>query len=386
MMKTGFTSLLCLLVALLLGSAPLHAQGGGEAELADQYYADGEYQNALELYEKLHKKEPQQERFAIRAVDCHRSLGQLAEGISFLDKARRQAPANWKYAILHAELYKLGGDAKKAEETHRQVITKMLLSERDYAECGTFYYVRGSTQLSLDTYTQARKALKQESLFAEEIAHLHAILGQSALATREYLNHYFAMSLLGDPTVLESVKLNILNLVTPDTETAIETELLAQVQSHPDNYGVRQIVYEYYVLIGNFYEAFVQVKGVDKAFKQTGEEVYRFAMTMRSNRNYKLSNTALDYIIDNHPRSSYYFQSHQEKTVNSEMIAFEKVPLDTHDIRAAVQAYDHLLEEFGRKPSVFKAIYRKANARNRAEVLSHIMDTLIDKPLLTPAS
>ena len=31
------------------------------------------------------------------------------------------------------------------------------------------------------------------------------------------------------------------------------------------------------------------------------------------------------------------------------------------------------------------AIYRKSNARNRAEVLSHIMDTLIDKPLLVPA-
>lgn len=31
------------------------------------------------------------------------------------------------------------------------------------------------------------------------------------------------------------------------------------------------------------------------------------------------------------------------------------------------------------------SIYRKANARNRAEVLSHIMDTLIDKPLLEPA-
>lgn len=31
------------------------------------------------------------------------------------------------------------------------------------------------------------------------------------------------------------------------------------------------------------------------------------------------------------------------------------------------------------------AIYRKSNARNRAEVLSHIMDTLIDRPLLQPA-
>lgn len=31
------------------------------------------------------------------------------------------------------------------------------------------------------------------------------------------------------------------------------------------------------------------------------------------------------------------------------------------------------------------AIYRKSNARNRAEVLSHIMDTMIDKPLLEAA-
>jgi DNA-binding NarL/FixJ family response regulator len=31
------------------------------------------------------------------------------------------------------------------------------------------------------------------------------------------------------------------------------------------------------------------------------------------------------------------------------------------------------------------AIYRKSNARNRAEVLSHIMDALIDRPLLQPA-
>ncbi len=31
------------------------------------------------------------------------------------------------------------------------------------------------------------------------------------------------------------------------------------------------------------------------------------------------------------------------------------------------------------------AIYRKSSARNRAEVLSHIMDTLIDRPLLEPA-
>lgn len=32
------------------------------------------------------------------------------------------------------------------------------------------------------------------------------------------------------------------------------------------------------------------------------------------------------------------------------------------------------------------AIYRKSNARNRAEVLTHIMDALIDKPLLEPTA
>ena len=33
---------------------------------------------------------------------------------------------------------------------------------------------------------------------------------------------------------------------------------------------------------------------------------------------------------------------------------------------------------------VQRATAEASNARNRAEVLSHIMDTLIDKPLLTP--
>jgi tetratricopeptide (TPR) repeat protein len=46
--------------------------------------------------------------------------------------------------------------------------------------------------------------------------------------------------------------------------------------------------------------------------------------------------------------------------VNGELLAFESIPLDTNAIRESVDAYDKLLERFGRKVQFYDAIYRKS--------------------------
>ena len=46
----------------------------GEVELAEQYYMDGEYQNALNLYSKLQKKDPTQRLFNQRIAACYGNL------------------------------------------------------------------------------------------------------------------------------------------------------------------------------------------------------------------------------------------------------------------------------------------------------------------------
>jgi tetratricopeptide (TPR) repeat protein len=149
-------------------------------------------------------------------------------------------------------------------------------------------------------------------------------------------------------------------LVNDRSKDAVEKVLLDAVNKNGKDVGLRTMVFEYYVLAENFYEALVQVKSIDKVNGEDGGRVFQYALTLRNNKQYKMSNKALDYIIESHESSSYFMRAFQEKAVNGELQAFETLPVDTTGIREAVNAYNALFERFGRRPVFFDAMYRKS--------------------------
>jgi tetratricopeptide (TPR) repeat protein len=104
----------------------------------------------------------------------------------------------------------------------------------------------------------------------------------------------------------------------------------------------------------------VQCKSIDKVNSEDGGRVFQYALTLRNNKQYKISNKALDYVIENHEGSPYYQRAFQEKAINGETEAFESLPVDTAGIRVAVEAYDALFARFGRRAVFFDAMYRKS--------------------------
>jgi tetratricopeptide (TPR) repeat protein len=107
-------------------------------------------------------------------------------------------------------------------------------------------------------------------------------------------------------------------------------------------------------------EALVQCKSIDKVNQEDGGRVFQYALTLRNNKEYKLSNKALDYVIESHENAYYFMRAFQEKAINGELQAFETLPVDTFGIREAVNAYNALFQQFGRGPVFFDAMYRKA--------------------------
>lgn len=338
-----------------LMSSGLYAQGG-EAELADRYYRDGEYESALGLYTKLQRKDKKNEHFNRQITGCYENLFQFDEGITFLNEVIEKQPSAYEFVILKAHLQKLNGALKDADKTLDVLIQEQLQTEKDFADVGRLFYQRKSYDRALENYLQGRKVLRNNRLFTAELANLYAIDGQWAASTTEHLNRYYE-----NPSNFGSIQIQILNLVGEDSSPAIEKVLLEAVQKDQGDIGLRTLVYEFYLLNKNFYEAFVQVKSIDKYFKEQGQRVFDFAMTMRNNEDYQLSNKALDYIIKNHSSSPKYMPAYMEKSVNNELEAFESIPLDTNSVRAAVIAYDALFDQFGRKINFFDAMYRKAN-------------------------
>lgn len=339
---------------LLFTFPVLHAQGG-EPELAEQYFQDGEYANALALYSKLQKKEPDNRAYNLRLVDCQTRLEQYDDAVSHLERARKRNPRDFAYSFALADVYRLKGDFKAADAAETQAIEKQLVTDEEFMQAGAYLFQSRKNALALRTYLQARKALHSKYIFSPEIANLYFLEGQWAAATQEYLTQYEI-----NPAASASITTNILNIVRPESKAAVEQVLLDAVNRRSDDIGLRNMLFEFYVLTENFMEAFVQVKSIDKVFKENGARVHKYAETLRNNKQYKLANKALDYIIENHADSPYFLRAYQDKTVNGELLAFESLPLDTNAIREAVVAYDGLLAQFGRKAQFFDAIFRKS--------------------------
>ncbi len=343
---------------LLIISVTLQAQvNDGEAALAERYYFDGQFEEALELYDKLNKKAPS-ESYALRIVSCYELLGNFEEGLKFLDRTIRKQPREVIYHVVKADMLEKTGELEAADDLYEDVIDKKLRTEGDFIRIGAFLYQSGKLDLSRKAYEQGRKRLRSSYVFANEIANIYAQQGAWKAATEEFLNEYY-----GNPQNLEKVNLDILNLVNPVSEAAIEKALLGAIDKQNNDLGLRTILFEYYVLAENFFEAFVQVKSIDRLFREDGNRVFKFAETMRNNKRYDLSNEAFDYIIERKKNSPYFFRAHMEKAVNNELKAFEQIPVDLVALRVAVDTYEGLFKEFGREISYFNAIYRQAKLR-----------------------
>lgn len=330
------------------------AQPQAEVALANKYFEENEYQAALELYEKAYDSEAR-EQYAIRISACQEGLELFEDAIKTLEKHMRKA-RNYspEVPLAKAMILERTGDMQGADELYDNIIRQELQDEGDFIMAGAFLYQAGKLDLSRQAYEQSRERLGNPYLFANEIGNIYAQSGEFEEATKEYLNLYYS-----SPDNFNTVNLAVLNLVGPGNNTAVERAMLQAADRNQNDPNLRILLYEFYLLAEDFEEAFLQVKSIDRVFREDGERVFEFAKKMRNNEDYLLSNDAFDYIIERKQDSRFFFLAHLEKAVNGEIQAFKSVPADMVSIQQAVTSYGELLTEFGRRPQYFDAIYRR---------------------------
>ncbi len=351
-------------IVLLLGllySFGIFAQPSAEAELADKYFTAEEYESALDLYLKLYKKVPD-EQTVRRIVNSYQGLDNLPEADKFLERAIKKDPEKVIYPVLRSMVLEKMGNDKESEKLLDETINKKLKLEGHYVQVGSFLYQEQKLEEALACYQLGRKRIKSPSLFGDEIANIYQQQGKYDLATTEYIKNYQT-----NPSNESSVNMSILNMVDKDLRPTagpeVEKSLLSAVSKTPNDLGLRRMIYEFYVLTENFMEAFIQVKSIDRLFREDGGRIYSFAKTLRNNKKYSLSNEAFNYLIERKKNSPYYYHAHMEKAINQELEAFDQLPVDIEVVRTAAVSYETLLDKFGRKTQYFDAIYRYAKLK-----------------------
>lgn len=330
------------------------AQPENENNLANEYFNDGEYERALELYQRLQRSNSSVDFYVYRVVECYLQLNRANEATDYVNKVLKKQPNAYQYVALNGRILDRSGKPQQAEQTWTDLIQK-LKTMNEFATVGSFFMIYQNYPYARKTYVQARQVLKNQQLFAGDLANIYTVENDVEPAITEYFNMYQQA-----PAQLNYVRSQINRMIKDDNTASVERALLTAVQKYSEDMEIKEILYDFYLQINNFDEALVQAKSLDKLRKEYGGRIYKLAQTLQNNKEYELSNQALDYILKNYKDSPHYLDAYFEKAKNFELKAAETRPVDTLSLRQAVRNYDELFTQFGRKEQFSEAMYRKA--------------------------
>lgn len=328
-----------------------------EINLANEYYNDGDYEKSLDLYEKALKHYPETEYYVLRIVSCYIQLNKPDEARSFLSSQQKKKNLNKGYLqALEGKIYEYEGNTAKSTEVWTNLITDKLKDLNDFYKIGGFFMQEQKYKWALKTYASGREKLKTPYIFAGELAYLYQFDNNFAQSAKEYINLYYQ-----NPNQFSYVKSQIMRMVKDDRAEEIESTLLNEAQIKSDDVNILELLYDFYVESNNYEEALIQARALDKLKRESGNRLFKLAQTLQNNKEYEISNKALDIIIESYKDNSpYYLDAIVEKAKNFELKSLSQIPLDTAGLRQSVINYDQLFKNFGRLPQLSEAMYRKA--------------------------
>lgn len=391
--------LLCTLFLLLWVVNPLCAQNNPDEKLAIQFYQNGEYEKAKELFQKIYDKK--QDTYIY--FYYYRTLLELQEYKDLervVKKQQKAYPTLQRYKIDLGYVYEISGKNKDAYEVYDEAIKKVPNTENAYRELYNAFLAFGKRDYAEIVLMKARKQLQNNKLFSRELTMIYQQLNLTDKIFNEALN----LIQDDDVTYLVPAQEILQNLLIDDPDNqkhlTIKNGLKKAIQNNPNNSCYLKLYYWICILNKDFSEGLQIAKAIDRRSKNSGDILLDFALIAKENRAYDMAIDALNAIIERKldlPIStSAQFELLNVKYLRLTSISpvklqdaqaleleFKKM-IDEYGIHSGtsdwIRKYAHLMAFYSNKPDEASTILNKAitNAENDKRVIATYKIDLAD--------
>lgn len=374
-----------------MGVDPLFGQNNPDEKLAIQFYQNGEYEKAKELFQKIYDKK--QDTYIY--FYYYRTLLELQEYKDLervVKKQQKAFPTLQRYKIDLGYVYEISGNSKDAYEVYDEAIKKVPNTENAYRELYNAFLAFGKRDYAEIVLMKARKQLQDNKLFSKELTFIYQQLNLSDKIFNEALN----LIQDDDEKYLNTAQEILQNLLIDDTDNqkhlTIKNGLKKAIQNDPNNGCILKLYYWISILNKEFSEGLYIAKSIDRRAKNSGDILLDFALIAKENRAYDSAIDALVTIIDRKQdlpiSTSAQFEllnvKYLKLTSNSpvkqqdaQTLELEfKTMIDEYGIHSGtsdwIRKYAHLLAFYSNKPDEATAILNKAikNAENDKKVIA----------------
>ena len=163
------------------------SQDGTDLQLAQYYYANGDFEKALPYCQKVYFKENSKFNFK-RYYDCLVQTKKIKEAEKILKKQISANKEDFEYSILLADFYISQNELKTATKIFNELIEEYATNSFTVLDIYQAFKVANKTDLAFQTLEKARKTFKDKLPLHIQFAEMYKIQGELELMIQEYIN------------------------------------------------------------------------------------------------------------------------------------------------------------------------------------------------------
>lgn len=325
-----------------------------DAALARQFSTNGEYQKALDIYQKLYKEN--NEAYFNNYVSTLISLKKFDDAESAAKKMMRKHPGSNEYVITLGSIYTQHSQTDKANALYDDLIKNLPAEQNAVSMLASQFYQVSNADYAVKTFLQGRKLLHNDDVFSYELVTLYRFKRDKNALTEEYLN-----ILPHNPLFVSQAENAFATLFENGADYEIlRVALLKRIQKDPQQTVYVDLLVWQFLQQKDFDQALNQAIALNRRTNDDGSDIYQLCSTLIFNQAYDAAIRGYEYLITLGKEKPYYVSSRIEliNAKNLKITAGKYVPADLVQLE---KDYQDLLAEFGKTQSTAFAMQRLAN-------------------------
>lgn len=316
-----------------------------DSQLAIQYYRQGEYQKAADIFARLYQNGRSDFYYSyylnsLLHIPDYEAAESLVEGQIKLNRG------NLKYNIDLGYIQELKGNPDRAKQIYHQTIKKLTANVNQIVNLASAFIDKRNFGLAEEVYATGRKLMKGAYDFRMEMAQLHYYQHNYSQMIVEFLE------LLNESDVyLQQVQNYFQQAIYNDSDESLNQmlidKLLEYSRNHPDNKVYAELLIWIYVQDRNFPMALIQAKALDRRLNEDGHRVVSLARMASDNNDFDTAIEAYQYVIDKGGNQEYTREARTEML----QVMFRRIELgidnQISDYQRLEQALTDALQDMG---------------------------------------
>lgn len=353
-MKSVFFILICLLTF-----TNLYSQSPIELEQARMLKDNGEVNAAIDMYKEFIKQYKNNRDLYILISDCFLELGEDKNAESYLKKANKQFPNDYKIKVTLYILYDQTNQKNKKEKLFKNILSSLKANNSDIQSLGNEFISKRRWAEAKAIFLKGRELIFDNTAYSWQLSNIFLQEGDYQNIAKEYLTQ-----LELNPKAIRQIEVNILGIITnnQDVSPIIEQEWESYWKKNKNNPYFAQFGVWLYNQTKQYDKSFELVKQIDNKFEEgSGATMLSFGEDMLNSNNLDYALKAVNYVLKKGKESAFY-QRCRVLSLSLSYKQFIDKPIKTdNDFTELETDFTSFFKEFSFSKESFEIILQMGN-------------------------